>query len=289
MKNMKLNIIKTLIAFTAPAFFAHCGQNPVGAPDRDSGSLSQEAAGTVNSTIFLGKVGALSKTSTITLKKLILTAVSSATPADTVRDTALVDGNAAITVLRTLTLKPLRNWVISAKTVDGMDSVIHSGSTASFFVKPADTSAVSLNLASRFSMYQANFNALPDSIASALSGTGKDKLNLNRVVLKVDGVIKSDSALATGYFAAGQNISVYFDYIAPGSHTVTLEAYGSLHTYSGILYSGSSSFSVAAGNDDAKAVTLDWAGPVTGTGKLTVVIGKVGKVIVNGSMPGTVF
>ena len=62
-----------------------------------------------------------------------------------------------------------------------------------------------------------------------------------------------------------------------------------LHTYSGILYSGSSNFTVAAGIDDTKAVTLNWVGPTTGTGKLTVVIGKVGKVIVNGSLTGVVF
>jgi hypothetical protein len=137
-------------------------------------------------------------------------------------------------------------------------------------------------------MYQANFNTLPDSIASSTSGTGKDKLNLNRMVLKVDGVIKGDSLLASTFFAGGANVSLYFDYITPGSHTVTLEAYGSLHTYSGMLYSGSSTFSVSAGNDDTRSVTLNWVGPTTGTGKLTVTLGKVGKVIVNGSVPGTV-
>jgi hypothetical protein len=69
---------------------------------------------------------------------------------------------------------------------------------------------------------------------------------------------------------------------------VTLEAYGVLHTYSGKLYSGASTFSAVAGTDDTKSVTLDWTGPTTGTGKLTVTLGKVGKVIVNGALPGTV-
>jgi hypothetical protein len=288
MNDKKLNAIKTLLAIAAPVFFADCGQNPMGSADREIGVVNEDANGTVRSTIVLGKVGALSKSATIGLQKLILTAVSSATPADTVKDTAVVSGNAAVTVLRTLTLKPLRNWVINAKTVDGLDSVIHSGSTASFFVKPADTTAVSLNLASKFSMYQANFNGLPDSIAATGTGTGKDKLNLNRVVLKVDGIVKDDSVMASGFFAAGQNISVYFDYIDVGSHTVTLEAYGTLHTYTGILYTGTTSFNVGAGNDDTQAVTLNWAGPTTGNGKLTVILGKVGKVIVNGGLSGTV-
>jgi hypothetical protein len=287
MKIQKLGLVQTLLAFTAPVFFANCGSNPASSVASIDPAV-QETNGTVKSTIILGKVGVLSKTSTISLSKLILLAVSSATPADTVTDTATVSGNDAVTVLRTLTLKPLRNWTVSAKTLDLKDSVIHSGTSASFFVKPADTTAVSLNLTSRFAMYQANFNTLPDSIASTVSGTGKDKLNLNRVVLKVDGVIKSDSTLASGFFAGGANVSLYFDYITPGSHTVTLEAYGPLHTYSGILYSGATTFTVSAGNDDTRSVTLNWVGPTTGTGKLTVMLGKVGKVIVNGTVPGTV-
>ena len=167
-------------------------------------------------------------------------------------------------------------------------SVIHTGSTSSFFVKPADTASVTLNLTSRFAMYEANFNSLPDSISSSTSGTGKDKLNLNPVVLKVDGVIMADSLLASGYFAGNQSVKVFFDYIAPGSHTVTLEAYGVLNTYSGVLYSGVSTFTAVAGVDDTKSLSLNWVGPTTGTGKLTVTLGKVGKVTVNGALPGTV-
>jgi hypothetical protein len=287
MRNARPTFAKLLLAALAPIALSHCGANPATAPDAAGNVPAQEADGAVKATLLLGKVGVLSKSSAISLQKLILTAVSSATPPDTVRDTAAVSGNDAVTVLRTLTLKPLRNWTVSAVTKDAKDSVIHAGGTAAFFVKPADTAAVSLNLASRFAMYQANFNTLPDSIASTVPGTGKDKLNLNRVVLKVDGIVRGDST-ASGYFAAGANVSLYFDYVSPGSHTVTLEAYGALHSYSGILYSGSSTFSVLSGNDDTRAVTLDWVGPTTGTGKLTVTLGKVGKVIVNGTMPGSV-
>ncbi len=289
MRNAKTTLARILIAALAPMALLHCGANPnLAAGDPDGKVPAAEADGAVKASLLLGKVGALSKSSAIDLRKLILEAVSSATPADTVRDTATVSGNSAVTVLRTLTLKPLRNWTVNAKTLDAKDSVVHQGSTASFFVKPADTSAVSLNLTSRFAMYQSNFNTLPDSISSSTSGTGKDKLNLNRMVLKVDGVIRADSVLASGYFAGGANVSLYFDYITPGSHTVTLEAYGALHTYAGILYSGSSTFSVSAGNDDTRTVTLNWVGPTTGTGKLTVTLGKVGKVIINGSVPGSV-
>lgn len=285
MNNSKHSTIKTLIALIAPVFFANCGQNPTSVADQANADGPDAV---VKSSVVLGKVGALSKGATINLQKLILTAVSGATPADTVRDTSTVSGNSEVTVTRTLTLKPLRNWTISAQTRDAKDSIIHSGTSSSFFVKPSDTAAVTLNLTSRFTMYQANFNSLPDSIASTTSGTGKDKLNLNRLVLKVDGVIKSDSVLASGFFSANQNVTVNFDYITVGTHTVTLEAYGALHTFSGLLYTGVSSVTVAAGVDDTKSVTLGWVGPTTGSGKLTVTIGKVGKVIVNGSVPGTV-
>ncbi len=293
MKTQLRNSIKNLTLAAAAFACLHCGANPASVAgaipdDKKIGEIAADGNGVVKSTLVLGKVGALRKGSSISLKKLYLMAVSSATPADTVMDSAVVTGNDAVTVTRSLSLKPLRNWVVSAKTVDQKDSVIHSGSSASFFVKPADTAEVSLNLSSRFAMYQANFSSLPDSIFANQPGTGKDKLNLNRMVLKIDGVVKSDSLIVGGYFTAGQNVNLYFDYITPGSHTVTLEAHGALHTYSGIMFSGSATFSVASGVDENKAVTLNWVGPGTGTGKLTVNVGKVGKVIVSGGITGAI-
>jgi len=283
MRDVK-QLLLMLTAAAAAISLSACGASPKSVDDPASGEVNAA----VKSTIVLGKVGVLSKTSTVNLQKLILTAVSSATPPDTVRDTATVSGNSQVTVLRVLTLAPLRNWTVSAVSKDAKDSIIHQGSSSSFFVKPADTAEVTLNLASRFSMYQANFNTLPDSIGSSVSGTGKDKLNLNRVTLLVDGVVKADSVLSTGYFSGNQSVSVFWDYIAPGSHTVTLEAYGVLHNYAGKLYSGTSTFTSTSGADDTRSVSLNWVGPTTGTGKLTVTIGKVGKVTINGGLPGTV-
>jgi hypothetical protein len=287
MRIIKNNLVKLATAAVAAISLSACGTSPQSVAEENPPAGSEQNA-TVKSTIVLGKVGVLSKSSSISLQKLILTAVSSATPADTVRDTATVSGNAQVTVLRVLTLAPLRNWTVTAKSLDAKDSVIHQGATASFFVKPADTAEVTLNLTSRFSMYEARFNSLPDSISSSVSGTGKDKLNLNRVSLLVDGVVKADSILASTFFSGNQNVTVFWDYITPGSHTITLEAYGVLHNYTGKLYSGSSTFTSTAGSDDTRSVTLNWVGPTTGTGKLTVTIGKVGKVTINGGLPGTV-
>jgi hypothetical protein len=261
----------------------------------DSGSSSvsnqpekKPTTGFVRSSVLLGKVGVLSKAAAISMKKVLFTAISSAN--DTLRDSSTsLSGSEQITLQKLFSLKALRTWVVSAKSYDQKDSVIHSGSSNAFTVKPGDTADVSLNLTSRFTMYQASFTALPDSISATGTGTSKDKLNLNRLVLKVDGTIKYDSTLASGYFSANQVVNLYFDYVTPGSHTVTLEAYGVLHSFTGMLYTGNSTVNVAAGIDATQSVTLGWVGPSTGTGRLTVVLGRVGKVIVNGTLPGTVF
>jgi hypothetical protein len=283
MRNRRNPFIKLAFCLAAMAPLWSCGTAPVADPGPDASTLTQA---TVNTTIILGKVGALAKTSTISLSRLIVIGASNATPPDTIKDTIAVTGNAQVTLAKNYTLKPLRSWTLTAKTLDAKDSVIHQGSTASFYVKPADTAAVSLNLSSRFAMYQANFNALPDSISSSTAGTGKDAIKLKRVVMKVDGAIKADSSAAT-VFAGGQNVNVFFDYVGIGSHSVILEVYGDLNTFSGLLYSGTTTFSVTAGTDDTKSVSLGWTGPTTGTGKVTVVLGKVGKVTINGTLPGS--
>jgi hypothetical protein len=259
-----------------------CGSAPA-EPVPDAGKAAQAQCST---TVVLGKVGALAKSSSIALSKLIILGVSAAAPPDTIRDTSSLSGNSQVTVTRVFTLKPLRNWTLAAKTLDSRDSVVHQGSTASFYVKPADTAVVSLNLASRFAMYQANFNSLPDSIASSASGTGKDVLKIKRVVMKLDGAIKADSSAPT-QFSGGQSVSLFFDYVAISTHAVALEAYGDLNSYSGLLYSGTTTFSVSAGTDDTKTVTLAWVGPTTGSGRISVTLGKIGKVTVNGTLPGT--
>jgi hypothetical protein len=266
------------------AALTSCGTAPA-EPTVDATKVPQAQC---NTTVVLGKVGALAKTDAISLSKLIIVGVSAATPPDTIRDTSTVSGNSQVTVTRTFTLKPLRNWTFTATSKDSKDSVVHQGSTAAFYVKPADTAVVSLSLVSRFAMYQANFNTLPDSIASATAGTGKDVVKFKRLVMKLDGVIKADSS-ASAYYPALQTVSLYFDYVGIGSHAVVLEAYGDVNTATNtLLYTGTTTFTVSAGTDDTKSVTLGWVGPTTGSSKISVTLGKVGKINVNGTLPGTV-
>ena len=97
------------------------------------------------------------------------------------------------TVNKNYSLKALRTWKIVATVRDTKDSVIHRDSATTPTLYAADTAAVSLNLTSRYAMYEAKFLTIPDSINSA-SGTVKQKLNLNRLVLKIDGVTDSRHA-----------------------------------------------------------------------------------------------
>ncbi len=203
-----------------------CGSSPAAAADKPA---------YLKSSYVLGKVGALGKSVTINLSKLIVVAISNATPADTLRDTSAVSGNAQVTVNRLYTLKPLRSWIVTATSKDSNDSVIHTASTISFYVRPADTAIVTLSLTSRFSMYQAVFSTLPDSIGAS-TGSGKEQLKVKRLTLSVDGVVKVDtSAPGSAYFAARSTNTLNFDYVTVGSHVALLEAYGDFSKYTGRL------------------------------------------------------
>jgi hypothetical protein len=263
------------------AAFVHCA-GPTGeapAPGAEQQKLNSPAV----ITLSLGKVGVLSKASAIDLRKLVLTAVSGGTPADTVHDTSALSGNEAMTLKRVVKLKPLLSWTLRAKTLDQRDSVIHLGETRPFTAQPADTARVSLSLASRFVMYQAMFGNLPDSLSADQAGAAKVAIDLNRLVLKVDGEVRADTTLPAGqYFLGGQNVALAFDYVTPGAHTVALEAYGAMEKWSGLMFSGSSTFTSAAGQDGSQPVTLKWVGPGTGAATLTLILGHVGKVTVMG-------
>lgn len=275
-------LIRLLSALYAALALMACGSGPTSVPSIEDKAKAELAKfnSPVKSTITLGKVGVLSKTSAITLRRLILTAVSNATPADTVRDTSTVGGTEAQTVKRVLKLKPLVSWTLKARTFDQRDSVIHTGQSQAFSVNPADTAEVSLNLASRFVMYQAQFTNLPTSVSGG--SAGRIGINLNRLVLRIDGAAKADSTAPGGLFSGGSNVILNFDYVTPGLHTVAMEAYGSINGWQGLLFSGTATFSSTAGQDGSQPVTLNWVGPNHAGAELTIILGRIGKVTVIG-------
>lgn len=272
-------LIRLLFAALAAAAFIHCGSGPTGnTPDSGGTQVVTPARLTVN----LGKVGVLSKTSAINLRRLVITAVSSAKPADTVRDTTSLSGSDAVTVQRVVKLKPLLNWTLQVKTLDQKDSVIHQGEAPAFSVKLGDTAEVRLTLASRFSMYQAVFASLPNSIGAGQTGTEKMGININKLVLKIDGQVKTDTTLTTGYFLGGQTVTLHYDYVTPGAHTVVMEAHGSMVGYAGTMFAGGGTFTTTTGEDGSQPVTLNWVGPTTGAERVTLILGRIGKVVLTG-------
>jgi hypothetical protein len=242
----------------------------------------------------LGSVSALEKAALIKRRKLILIYTSSSN--DTIRDTITnatspsIDSvsTTAQTVSKNRTLSALRTWKIVVSTRDQLDSVIHRDSATIPAMYAGDTAVVNLNLSSRFSMYEAKFLSIPDSI-QATSGVVKQKLCIKRFVLRVDGTAVKDSTTPLTCFAAATTHTLAYDYVRTGSRTIRMIAYGPMNYYNDSLYAATTTINVGAGVDSTVALNLAWVGPTTGVGRLNATIGKVGKVTVNGTLPGTVF
>jgi hypothetical protein len=232
-----------------------------------------------------GASSGLSKASTIALSKLIVTFTSNATPADTVRDTitAGTQGFSSTatsnqTVSKTYTLKALRTWKIVAKTIDSQDSVVHTKTDSVVNLLAGEERSKSIALAPRFVMYKAAFN-FPDSLAST-TGPAKQKMNVTRLVMKVDGITVVDSSAA---FASATAYSIGYDYVPVNiGTTVELLVIGNLEGWARVtdttLY-GKTDIAVTAtgpGIDGSHSVTLPYVGPVTGKTDLEMVIQKVG-------------
>src|SRR6185295_19550590 len=172
MKNSNIKQIATLALLAA-------GLNLVGCMESSS-SPSAPANGSAPAALHI-RVGVdpvhnLAKTATISLSKLIVVLTSSAQ--DTIRDTITTSTSPALsatsttaqTITKDYTLKPLRTWKVVALTKDLKDSVIHSDSATTPTLNVADTANVTLTLSSKFSMYDAKFLSIPDSISSATAG-----------------------------------------------------------------------------------------------------------------------
>jgi hypothetical protein len=248
--------------------------------------------------VGMDPVNTLAKASLISLKKLILVLASNTN--DTIRDTITTTTTPAISATSTspqtvnvnFTLKPLRTWKVIATTKDLNDTVIHVDTVVTPVLNDGDTAHVAMTLSSRFSMYQAQF-MIPDSISSSVVGTVKQVVNINRLVLMIDGVVKKDSTVSPGpFYAPKVNAVLGYDYVPVGNHTVQLLAYGPMYSWpiGSALYTSAVTpiNNVLVGNDSTTAITLAWTGPTTGTGAIAATIGKVGKVTINGTLPGSV-
>lgn len=270
-----LNIgkVKMSATFLAAAFaFVGCFQDPMSASNPRRPGADEDVQLQLH--MAVSGVDKLGKSSAISLSKMVVVLTSNATPRDTVRDTIVAGTNGMVTspvndqnISKNYALKSLRTWKVVATVLDTRGYTIHADSATTPTLYSADTAAVSLNLTSRYAMYEAKFLNIPDSINSA-SGTFKQKLNLKRLVLKVDGVAVVDSTIPSGYFAAGSTPVLAYDYVLTGTKaslnsgtTVNLNA----------THFGSASRGFAVGNLGTIARTTDgglnWASQNMATGK----------------------
>lgn len=279
---------RTLTACMGLFLLAACSSNPTGsepaASAKDKGSKAAAGYAPVQFSLNVGKVGALRKSSTINMTKLILTAVAGGEKPDTVRDTSALSGHDQQTVKRVLKLKPKSSWVLYAKTLDQKDSIIHQGAAPAFAVKISDTTHVTLVLQSRFTMYTAKFTSLPYSIGFGDERNDRVGVAITRLVLKVDGVAKRDST-AKEYFSPTGDVNLAFDYVSVGSHDFTLEAYGIVSGKSGLLYTGTVNITTVPGEDGARTVQMAWVGPSDGGAHANIIVGKVGTMELKPNFP----
>lgn len=275
----RLNLVRALSGFMGLCLLAACSANPTGgdpaAKASGSGNGNKAAAGpsgTAQISLKVGKVGALSKSATISMRKLILTVVAGT---DTVRDTSALSGNETVTVKRALKLKA-KTWVLYAKTLDQKDSVIHSGASNAFTIKLSENTEVNLPLQSRFTMYQATYSNMPFSIGYGDSKNEKLPVAVTRLIIKVDEKAVRDTT-AKEYFPPDKSVFLDFDYVTVGKHDIVLQAHCIAGTYSGLCYEGSSHVTTVAGEDESKQIVLHWVGPSVGSGNATIIVGRVGK------------
>jgi hypothetical protein len=296
MKVSNTKRLSGIAAIAAGLIVAGC-LNDGGASSTPAGSPSGKAV--VGLRVDVGSVNSvLAKGAVISLNKVVIVFTSSAN--DTVRDTLTTSTTPALSATSTAqqtlekfyNLKISRSWKAYVTVRDAKDSVTHRDSSISTGVLlAADTAHITLNLTPKFVMYRARFLTIPDSVGSASPGTSKQKLRLNRLLFKIDGVTVRDSLSSPGYFTAGATHVLDYDYVAPGPHTILMQAFGPMGSWDSTqaLYSGSKSVDVSAtGSDTTVTLTLNWVGPTTGGGTLSVTVGRIRTLTADGTLPGNV-
>jgi hypothetical protein len=280
-----------LLALSASLFVGCMGSDIQGSQDQYATLSVSVGTGDVQASAKSG----LSKGSTISLSKLIITMVSNSnnpTASDTIRDTIRAGVNQGFiasttndqTIDSAYVLKALRTWYVTVKTLDTKDSVVHYKVDTVANLLAGETRAKSLSLSPRFVMYKANFS-FPDSLAT-LATSHKQKLNVKRIVMKVNGVtVAVDSTTA---FVHTTPYSIGFDYVPVNTGTtVELAVIGNLEGWS---YAGDSVLYLKTdiavpgqipGNPGTQTTTLPYVGPVTGVENLSVTIIKVGLYQIN--------
>ena len=218
------------------------------------------------------------------LKNLIVTFTSDVdTIVDTLDDHSKpainIHSTSAQTVTKKYRLFTDREWKVRAVTRDVNDSIIHVDSLILPFFHDGDTLRVSLNMSSRYSTYDIGVPNLPDSVYDE-NGV-KRALCVQRLVLKVDGVIVLDTSVAPGCFVAP--LEMAYNYIPLGTRSIELLAYGELDGVAKDtpLFTGNTSLVATNEGGSSTTLTMAWSGPANGTASILVNIAKVIRVILS--------
>jgi len=246
-------------------FLFSCSKSPNNPVDRSD-------PGSANITVEVGKVGVLGKIRNIELSKLY---ISLTAPGEIpIYDTINLSGNGQQTISKTYSdlASLLKTWTLLAESRDVDGVVIHSGSTQ-FIVPARNTISVALNLDAKYSMLKANFFPIRDSVT--------------RCELLVDGSKVDDSSFAKQALL-GDTVRLSNNYLTTGiSQRVKLDVYGIMWGFDTLLYTGDTAITPLPGINASYTITLRWVGPgpLPGGASMTVVLGAIGTVVINGIIP----
>jgi hypothetical protein len=231
-------------------------------------SSVDEPTGSVHAKVFVDRIGSLAKAQAISLIKAYLEI--SAEGEATLKDSFDLSGSGQQTVDRIFADIKVKTWQAKAWTKDQNGTIIHLDSTT-FAVVENDTIDANLNLSARYSMLVAKFYPISDSSKSA--------------EVWVNGTLVADSTF--GKNAPFDTLRLYFDYLpaspSPGTAaTIIMNVRGDWVDPDTLLWTGQDVINVISGQDINRTINLSWVGPQVGGVDMTVVIGKVGTVMVDG-------
>ena len=242
----------------------------------DSPTSISKDAGSATVNIHVGKIGDLSRThvlaraTAINLSKLFITL--SAHGESTILDTLPLSGNNQAYISKTYgPLASLKQWTLTATSKDQNDSIIHNG-TQVFTVQPKQTLDLpALVLDASYSMLKANFFPIRDSVT--------------RCELLVDGNKVDDSSFAKQSLI-GDTVKLVYDYLKTNiAQRIKMDVYGSMWGFDTLLYTGDTAITPLPGVNSSYSITLRWVGPAlppAGQATMTVILGSVGTVVING-------
>ncbi len=269
---MKILDFKKCIKHYSSLFLTLILMTALSCSDSSENSLISDNTGEANVLVQISKVNKIGKSRSIELSKLYVSL--SASGEAVIYDTIVITGNEQIVVpIHYENLASLKIWTITAETRDNSAIVIHSG-TLSFEINPNETTTANVVLMSAFSMLNANFLNIADSVT--------------RCELHVDDVLKSDSSFEKQSHS-GETITLTYDYLEAdnNNHNVRLDVYGEMWGEEKLLYTGDTTIPVLSGVDENYNVKLRWVGPdlpPAGQAEITVTLGNTGTVTINGDM-----